>query len=565
MPWTLYRYILADLLKLLVLVAVVMVGLISFVAAIKPMSEGLLSAASLLKFIGFTSPTMLGFALPFAGAFASTLVFLRMASDNEIVACMASGMSYLSVLLPVAVLGLAMTMGMFLLSNFVLPSFYRAAEETVEADLMTMLVAQLNSNQPFTRFPGAVLYADSAERRPVSSVEVADDTGGERERPHLIDVIQLRGVVLAQMNEQGRMRSDVTAPTAQVRVFRDQTNRSWAMITLPEVLYYNPVRGELGYARRPDTWPLELPSPFQDRPKFFSWPELRRVDRDPERFRPVRRLKRELAEAIATQQLHHRLQGALGPGHDRADHHLTLLGPREGERFTFTAPSMRREREATVLASASGEPATVVYRAPGRPDRRMEAARLVMRVEPPRAGHEPTVQTELEDVRIYDPRLPVSPVERSALTLPRMRWSEPLLTSELLGMELSAMRELAQEAHYDGAASVQRALRQLEEELLELGRAIVARLHFRAAVATACLMALLLGAVLSMHLRGKLPLVVCFWSFLSAIMTLILISVGENMVSDEDFTPYVGLGVLWSGNVAMAVGAAWVYCLLARN
>lgn len=166
MPWTIYRYILRELIKLMALSAVVMVTMISFAAAIKPMSEGLLGAGSMLKFVGYSSPTMLSFVLPFAGAFASTFIFIRMASDNEILACSASGMSYARILAPVAALGLCLTMGLFYLSNFVVPGFYRAAAETLESDLMTVLVNQLNQNRPFTEIDGYVLYADNATQMP---------------------------------------------------------------------------------------------------------------------------------------------------------------------------------------------------------------------------------------------------------------------------------------------------------------------------------------------------------------------------------------------------------------
>ena len=50
------------------------------------------------------------YALPVAAAFASTLTFYRMAADNEITAAAVSGVSYRSILLPVAGL---MSLGSF--------------------------------------------------------------------------------------------------------------------------------------------------------------------------------------------------------------------------------------------------------------------------------------------------------------------------------------------------------------------------------------------------------------------------------------------------------------------
>ncbi len=74
-----------------------------------------------------------------------------------------------------------------------------------------------------------------------------------------------------------------------------------------------------------------------------------------------------------------------------------------------------------------------------------------------------------------------------------------------------------------------------------------------------------LGSVLSMHQRDKMPLVVFLWSFLLAVANLLLIHMGENMASGTGYPIAMGLGVLWIGNVVVAVSIAWVYCRLARN
>ncbi|MEL7087760.1 MAG: LptF/LptG family permease, partial [Planctomycetota bacterium] len=172
MPWTLYKYILRETGKLLLLTTLVLVVVMSFGAAVQPMSEGKLSAGLLVKFVLFTAPTVLGFALPFAGAFASTLVFIRLANDNEIVACSASGISYLRILAPVFGLGLVLTGGMLFLANSVVPSFYRLAERTVESDAITLLVTQLNQ-QRFVELKdqGLVIYADTATQFPPQQIE----------------------------------------------------------------------------------------------------------------------------------------------------------------------------------------------------------------------------------------------------------------------------------------------------------------------------------------------------------------------------------------------------------
>ena len=59
MPLTLYWYILRDLLKLLITSTLVLVIVMSFGFAIKPISDGLLGPWQLVKVIGYTMPGML--------------------------------------------------------------------------------------------------------------------------------------------------------------------------------------------------------------------------------------------------------------------------------------------------------------------------------------------------------------------------------------------------------------------------------------------------------------------------------------------------------------------------
>lgn len=77
MPWTLYRYILRELLKVLVLTTTVLVVVLSFGAAVGPMADGLLGPVTLVKFVLYTMPTVLGFALPFAGLSRRRWCFTR--------------------------------------------------------------------------------------------------------------------------------------------------------------------------------------------------------------------------------------------------------------------------------------------------------------------------------------------------------------------------------------------------------------------------------------------------------------------------------------------------------
>jgi lipopolysaccharide export LptBFGC system permease protein LptF len=126
MPWLLYRYILGELLRVMVLTTAILVTVIAFGAAIKPLTnEDLLSAGQTAKYIVLAIVPMLQFALPFAAGFAATIVLHRLTSDNEITAAAVSGISYPRLLLPIGLLGAMLALVMVFLTQSLIPAAAR--------------------------------------------------------------------------------------------------------------------------------------------------------------------------------------------------------------------------------------------------------------------------------------------------------------------------------------------------------------------------------------------------------------------------------------------------------
>ena len=558
MPWTIYRYILWDLIRLLVIAATVLMTVVSFAAAIKPLSDGLLTATSLLKFVGYTSPTMLTFVLPFAGAFASTIVFLRLSSDNETTAMSASGLSYSSILMPVCVLGIVLTLGLLYLSNFVIPGFYRAAAQTLEDDLMSVLVSNLNQNRPFD-LDKHVLYADTAAQRPLSAEEIASIDSPIAPT----QLIELTGVAVGHIGPTGRIGGDVTAQRANVLVFRGD-EESWVNIRLRNVMRYDNSRGELFFSPLLDLGPIALPTPLRDQPEFLSWRRLRELPGAPERYGDIREQKHILADAIIEEQLRLLLAGVLRrPGEAGG---VVLLGQRDVERYVLSAPVIERRDESLVLSGINERPVVVRALRSNRLSRRFEAGEAVIRVERSEGATEPSVLVELHETRVFHPDRAEPSTEQEVLPLPRMRWPEPVMSVDLINdFNAFQLYEFSQDPPYQQSAAVAKQADRLWAQIIRLGHKVEGHLHQRAASAVTCLLVLLLGAVLSMKLKGQMPLVVYFWSFALAIIAVIIIYTGTNLAGSTDFPLAAGLSVLWSGNLALAIIVAITYYRLARN
>jgi len=566
MPWTLYRYILREMLKLLLLSAGVLVVVISFAAAIRPLSEGLLGPWALAKFIAYTAPTMLGFALPFAGAFAATLVFLRMAADNEVTACSASGLSYASILTPVLLLGVVLTMGLFFTSNYVMPWFYLQATRIVEKDLITALVAQLDRKQPYVLDrEGIVIYADRADEVPL------DPQPTEPGVPVAEKAIVLRGVALGLLDDEGRIRSDATAHQARLVVFRDPgSGGSWVNLTFEEVMYYDDATGNLGYTRQHNPrQTIRIPSPFEDEVEFLSWPQLRQLRAHPERFDDVQQSLGLLIDALSGETLLQAAHYALVESEGKV---LTLFGLRENERFLVRAPRVIRRQGVLHLLGTREKPVTIDSEREGQPEKHYEAQQVLLRVDERALGEEPTLLvTLMEDARAFDVRrADVMTEHEPGWSLPQMVWPTLVLGVPRSEVGLAEAQAAATQPRFKREIPGYRTnpvvgrYRKLGEEIEELLNRMTAQLHSRAAQAIACTLLLLLGAVLSMKMKHQMALVVYFWSFLLAVMTIIIVHTGTNLVHDGRSLG-ASLALMWSGNVILAVVVGWNYCVLARN
>ncbi|MCX5659918.1 MAG: LptF/LptG family permease [Planctomycetota bacterium] len=558
MPWTLYRYILKDLLKVLALCTAVLMVVISVAAAIKPISDGLLDPAGLVRFVTYMFPAMLGFALPFASAFASTMVFCRMAADNEIVACRAGGMGYRTILLPVAFLGLLLTLGLFYMGNWVAPSFYLMAEQQLERDMTRVVVSQVQKRQP-VNFGNLLLYADQADDKQEPPV-MRDDKGNPTEnQPQRL--IILKGVAVGKLDEQGNIHSDSTAQQVDVLIYRIG-RQTWVTMQLKNFMFYDVDRRDLLFFKQSDVLPVRVPNPFKDRLHFLSWPELQAMGERPERFDRVAMRKQKLVDVLTEERLTTLVRQGLtenkaenkaegkGEGKGEGKEGKTSLTLQSGEQtMQISAPRVEQAKKGLKLEAREETPVRVDVISGGQMTRRLEAKSADVDIEPgdPDVDPEPRVKIVLHQVEILDQQLRGRGTARTSLTLSRARWPSALVPE-------FANQSAADLLVYEDSASTpaaNTAAMRLREEISLLGRKIVGRLHGNAASALGCELVLLLGAILSLHMRGTMPLVVYFWSFLLATAAVVIARSGENIASESVRLLIPGIIVIWAGNMLL--------------
>jgi lipopolysaccharide export system permease protein len=89
---TLFKYIFKDLLRVFLLTSGGLAGIMSFGGLLRPLTEHGLDAGQVGKMLTYFMPAMMTYSLPVAALFATSVVYGRLAADNEITAMRPTGL-----------------------------------------------------------------------------------------------------------------------------------------------------------------------------------------------------------------------------------------------------------------------------------------------------------------------------------------------------------------------------------------------------------------------------------------------------------------------------------------
>src|SRR4030043_1331429 len=134
MVFTLNRIFFRELLKVFTLAVVALPLILSLGSILRPVQEYGVGPGQVLHLMGYFLPITLTFVLPMAALFAGALVYGRFASDNELDACRASGVSLLTLAFPGLALAIIVAIANLFLSFYVMPVFVHRAEKSLKAD-----------------------------------------------------------------------------------------------------------------------------------------------------------------------------------------------------------------------------------------------------------------------------------------------------------------------------------------------------------------------------------------------------------------------------------------------
>lgn len=544
MPWILWRHILIEITKVLLLTTAVIVVVVAFGAVVRPIAQGVLGPIGIAKYIALATIPMLQFSLPFSAGFAATMVMNRFASDNEVLAMSASGLSYRKVFVPVAAMGLALSLCMLALVEMVIPRFLGRMEQVIADDAASVVVSALAAGESFTA-GSLIIHADRAALMP------GRPPSGAQQR------IVLDGVAAIEL-DGSHARTEFVARQAVVDLHAASDGILLKM-AMHDATVIRPADGT--FVRVPEARPeaVRLLRKNAPGPNTMPWVPLEEEIAHPEQALKSRAARLPLDDALLRDEAWAAMRAALAQ--------VGVLKFRDLATDRVYDVSRAELRGDSLVPADGGESIGIAER---DGDRTMREAKC-------RSARLSAVAaiTDRGDSRII--RLSLVPEAFAAVA------GQTALTSRSrLPTELQGLTPLVSYSQPDSSAVigpndpsqplVSAAAGAPEQSKLVAGwRRAVSEVYWedvshrwqRFGQVVAVALTLALGAVLGVWRRYSLPLIVFLLAFIPAIADMILISSGQQHIRAGEFV--MGMSLMWSGNLLMLLVLAASWLALSRH
>ena len=516
-PKRFYTYLILDVLKQFAITALILVVVIAFGAAIKPLSsDQLISGWDTVKYLMLALVPMLQFAIPFSAAFATTLVLHRMSQDNEIVAIALCGQSYVRILSPVIAFGICLTISLVVLTQLVIPKFVGMMASAMTADLPRLLTQSIKQHTPFVQ-GDLVIWAED--------IYLDQDNQDER--------MVLEHVAVAKRDQRGEAEMYLTASAALVDVERVDTASSMYVMA-KDATQWTRGEGNAGILRGAKktnvNQGIELPSIAHARPSSLTMFELITLKDNERRFPEVNRAASNLQTALQKQAILQTMSSLL-----ESTNQIEFISQSGGRTFVLHADRIAGQNFNGALnvlvTNATGDQTTLVP----------SSARAIF---------ETNDDGFVTSVTLHMKKVLVGAGEegenvRSELVIPSLT----VEGIEFLQQDERSVNDMLAEATSAEKGVVYSASNRLKTSLTNMNNQILGRVNQRFALSLLPLLIVLLGSVLAIRNAVLPPLVVYSKVFGPAIVALLLVFAGGQMVRDNRIIQ--GFLVMWSGNLVV--------------
>lgn len=145
----LQRYITLELLRVFAMVLIAISVLLVFVGVFQQASENGLGPMEVLQILPYVVYSLLPITIPAAMLLSVTVVYGRMAGDQELTAARAAGISILALLWPALLMGACLSVSALVLTDQVIPWSISKIQETVLLKMEKIFLDQLRNDGQF--------------------------------------------------------------------------------------------------------------------------------------------------------------------------------------------------------------------------------------------------------------------------------------------------------------------------------------------------------------------------------------------------------------------------------
>ncbi len=549
MVFTLQRYIFRELAKVFILTTVALTLIMSLCSVLRSVQEYGVGPEQVLHLMGYFLPVTLTFVLPVAALFAGSLVYGRLAVDNELDACRASGISLSTLLYPGLVLAMLVAIANLLFSFHVMPAFVKRAERSFKADARQILFRNIE-REGYYKIPPEkdyMIYADRCN----------------------FDENLLIGVVAVEY-EVGGVQNITTAEVAKV-LFKSGGRGNRIELMAHNASYMDP-RGDYAFTE----WlpaRIEFGSLMADDIKFKKVDEMKRIRHNPILFEPIDRKARETYARLTLELLAQDILHTVSAKSDVPDESKKPAYYRlhSGEKIVeFTANNCSVHGELSV--EFGGDTVVIEYDASsGDILRKCRCPKAYLYIE----GDEfaPTLTMELRNATWRSPdglevfaRRPLI----HGLVLPKKARPETYAKGAEKKFQvvdvLEVLNEKTVQKALGGEASrkLSRLLFQLKREtkltLMDIG----AEIHSRLVFGIGCIPVIMIGVGLGIIKKGGHLLGAFGVSALPALILVVCILMGKNLATNLGAETISGISLMWAGVGILFFLAFLLYVKLLR-
>jgi len=532
MVFTLHRYIFRELLKVFLLAVVGLTLILSLGSVLRPVQEYGVGPRQVFSLMGYFLPITLTFVLPMAALFASALVYGRLASDNELDACRASGISLGTLVYPGLALAVVVATANLILSFHMLPYFVHLAEKSLKADAKQILFRNIQ-RRGFYELPTDepwLIYADEAH----------------------IESDMLVGVIVAYVKDRGIER--LYAADRAIVKFNPHDRFNEVQIYVDHAFRMGP-EDTAFFSVEQGAITTEFGSLLSDAIKFKKIDEMKRIGADLMLFRPIEKLVRDIYAQFTTELLAQDIETTLA-----ADPNNLYRLHSAAKVVEFTAEKVAVGTEKVEL---DGKILVIERDVTGvQKPLRLQPAKASLHIEGNKLA--PTLTMDLYNVVDRETgdlkmRHIIRGLVRPAKAdLREIFQSEDALAAVRRGLDSPLLKKGLSKRLKDLGASLKK---KIEHTLLK----IRSEIHSRLAFGVGCVPMILIGIALGIIKKGGHLLTAFGASCIPAAALVVCIIGGKQVAENPDVTIASGVGLIWAGVVFLLVLAGGLYRWLLRN